>query len=205
MKELFTIGHSNHSLDEFLELLQRHEIETIIDVRSAPYSRYCPQYNKDVLEKTIRSRGIEYIFLGKELGARRNEENCYIDRQVKFELIAKLPIFKVGLDRVFGEIENRNTVLMCAESEPLNCHRTILVCRQLKKICPDLNITHIMANGSTESHEKTLQRLISLYKLEPELFGELSSNSTLIEKAYDLQTKKIASRKGGSLREINTI
>ncbi len=195
MYELFTIGHSNHSIEQFFELLGSQKIKAVIDVRSAPYSRYCPQYNKDTLEKSMKSRGIEYIFLGKELGGKRNEENCYVDGRVKFELIARLPIFQVGLERVIQEAEKRKVALMCAESEPLDCHRTILVCRQLKKIKPDLRITHILSDGATESHEKTLQRLVRLHKLEPELFGELSSNSDLIEKAYYLQAEKMAFRK----------
>jgi uncharacterized protein (DUF488 family) len=195
MKELFTIGHSNHSLDRFFELLGSQGIAAVIDVRSAPYSRYCPQYNKDALEKSLKSRGIEYTFLGRELGGKRNEQNCYVDGKIKFELIAKLPIFQEGLERVIHETEQHKAVLMCAESEPLDCHRTILVCRQLKKICPDLKITHILADGSTESHEKTLQRLVHLHKIEPELFGELTSNSDMIEKAYELQEEKMAFRK----------
>lgn len=195
MKELFTIGHSNHSLERFIELIKSQEVEAVIDVRSAPYSRYCPQYNKDALEKSLKSRWIEYIFLGRELGGKRNEENCYVDGKIKFELIAQLPIFQEGLERVIQETKKNKAALMCAESEPLDCHRTILVCRQLKKSQPDLQITHILSDGTTESHEKTLERLVRLHKLEPELFGELSSNSNLIEKAYDLQEEKMAFRK----------
>lgn len=195
MKELFTIGHSNHSLERFLELLKSHGIDVVIDVRSAPYSRYCPQYNKEVFEKSFKSRGMEYIFLGKELGARRNEDTCYVDGKVKFDLITKIPIFQEGLKLVLEKNEKNKSALMCAEAEPLDCHRTILICRQLKKICPDLRINHILADGSTESHEETLQRLIHLHKLEPELFGELTSNASLIEKACDLQEQKIAYQK----------
>ncbi|MBN1970365.1 MAG: DUF488 domain-containing protein, partial [Candidatus Delongbacteria bacterium] len=150
MKKLFTIGHSNHTLEIFFDLLGSQEIGVVIDVRSAPYSRYCPQYNKDALEKSLKSRGMEYIFLGRELGGRRNDENCYVEGKLKFEIIAKLPIFQEGLKRVFQEIENHKAALMCAEAEPLNCHRTILVCRELKKIRSDLQITHILADGSTE-------------------------------------------------------
>jgi uncharacterized protein (DUF488 family) len=195
MKELFTIGHSNHSIERFIGLLGSQGVEAVIDVRSAPYSRYCPQYNKDILEKSLKSRGIEYIFLGKELGARRNEESCYVDGKVKFELISRLPIFQVGLERLIQETEQHKSALMCAEAEPSDCHRTILVCRQLKKINPDLNITHILGDGTTESHEQTLQRLVRLHKLEPELFGELSSQAELIEKVYDLQEEKITFKK----------
>lgn len=192
MKYIFTIGHSNHSMERFLELLCSQGTEAVIDVRSAPYSRYCPQYNKDALEKSLKSRGIEYTFLGRELGARRNEENCYVDGQVKFELIARLPIFQEGLKLVINEIEKHKAALMCAEAEPLDCHRTILVCRQLKKIHPDLQITHILGDGTTETHEETIQRLVRLHKLQKELFGEVTSNIDLIEKAYDLQEEKMA-------------
>ena len=195
MNKLFTIGHSNHSFDEFLDLFQPHEIETIIDVRSAPYSRYSPQYNKDVLDKSLKSRGIEYIFLGKELGARRVEEDCYVNGQVKFEFIARLPVFQAGLERILKETKKREAALMCAEAEPLNCHRTILICRQLKKIDPDLQIIHILGDGTTEPHTETERRLVRLHKIERELFGELSSNSNLIKKAYELQEEKIAFRK----------
>ena len=194
-EKLFTIGHSNHSFVRFLELLESQGISAIVDVRSAPYSRYCPQYNKDALEKSLQSSGIEYIFLGKELGARRIEENCYIKGQVQFELIAELPIFQAGLERVFQEIGKGKAALMCAEAEPLNCHRMILICRQLKKINPDVQITHILGDGSKESHEETEQRLVRLHKLEPELFGELSSQAALIEKAYQFQEDKITIKK----------
>ncbi len=196
MKKLFTIGHSNHLLDEFLDLLSSNKIEFVIDVRSAPYSRYSPQFNKDAMEKSLQRAGIEYIFLGKELGARRVEESCYLDGQVRFELIAELPVFQAGLERVLNEIEKHKAALMCAEAEPLNCHRTILVCRQLKKIKPDLKINHILSDGTTESHEEAEERLIRLHKLQPELFGELSSTSDVLEKAYTLQARKIAFRKG---------
>ncbi|MBN2591846.1 MAG: hypothetical protein JXA96_18405, partial [Sedimentisphaerales bacterium] len=81
-------------------------------------------------------------------------------------------------------------------------HRTILVCRELKKIRSDLQITHILADGSTEFHEETLKRLIHLHKLEPELFGGLSSQAGLVEKAYDLQEEKIAYRKVEKVRDI---
>lgn len=195
MKKLFTIGHSNHSLEVLLELLKSQAIKTVMDVRSAPYSKYASQFCKDVLEKSLKNAGIGYIFLGKELGARRIEEECYLEGQVKFELIAMLQIFQEGLDRVLQEIDKNNVALMCAEAEPLNCHRTILICRQLKKIYHDLQITHILGDGSTESHEGAEHRLVRLHKLEPELFGKMSSDSDLVEKAYKLQEEKISFRK----------
>ncbi|MBN2018850.1 MAG: DUF488 domain-containing protein [Sedimentisphaerales bacterium] len=195
MKELFTIGHSNHTLERFLELLSSQNISAIADVRSNPYSQYSPQFNKDLLEQRLRYANIEYIFLGRELGARSPEDSCYIEDQAKYELIALLPAFRAGLDRVFEEINHYRLALMCSEDDPLMCHRTILICRELRKTRHDLKITHILGNGAAESHEQAEKRLVRLHKLEPELFGELTTEPGLIERAYDLQAEKIAFKK----------
>ena len=195
MKELFSIGHSNHSLEFFLRLLASQSISTIADVRSSPYSRYSPQFNKEVLERSLKDAGIEYLFLGKELGARRPDDGSYVEGQVKYELVALSPVFRVGLDRVLEEIDRSRVGLMCSEADPISCHRTILVCRELRKIRSDLQITHILGDGATESHEEAGQRLVRLHKLQPELFGDLTSESALIIRAYDLQAQRVAFRK----------
>lgn len=195
MKELFTIGHSNHSLDHFIELLLEHRLSTIADIRSSPYSKYSPHFNRDVLDSALRNANIDYIFLGRELGAQRSEDDCYIDGQAKYDRIAQLSVFQRGLEMVLRRVENCRIALMCSESDPITCHRTILVCRELKRICPGLKITHILGDGTEEGQDMSEKRLINLHKLQPELFGDLTSTSGLIEKAYDLQAEKIAYRK----------
>ncbi|MBW7992868.1 MAG: DUF488 domain-containing protein [Planctomycetes bacterium] len=195
MKELFTIGHSNHSLEHFIKLLLTHRLSTIADVRSSPYSKYSPHFNKDVLCNVLRNVDIDYTFLGRELGAQRSEDDCYIDGQAKYDRIALMPTFQRGLETVLQGIELYRIALMCAESDPITCHRTILICRELKKICPDLKITHILGDGTEEPQEASEKKLINLHKLQPELFGDLTSTSGLIEKAYDLQAEKIAYKK----------
>jgi len=195
MKELFTIGHSNHPMERFRELLSQHNISAIADVRSSPYSQYAPQFNRDVMEVWLRNAGVEYIFMGRQLGARSSEESCYVGEQAKYDLIAQSPIFKEGLERVLREIEKHTLTLMCSEADPLGCHRTILVCRELKRTAPHLHIVHILADGATETHEEAERRLVRLHKLQPELFGELTSDAGLINRAYELQAKKIEFRK----------
>jgi uncharacterized protein (DUF488 family) len=192
MKELFTIGHSNHSLEHFLELLLGYQVSAIADVRSSPYSKYSPQFNKDELRSALRKANIDYVFLGGELGARQFEDSCHTDGKVMYDRITQLPAFKCGLEKIFQRIEHYRVALMCAESDPIKCHRAILVCRELKKICPDLEITHILGDGTGERQEMLEERLVNLYKLQPELFGDLTSTSGLINKAYDLQAEKIA-------------
>jgi uncharacterized protein (DUF488 family) len=195
MRQVFTIGHSNQSLDNFLELLLAYRISAIADVRSSPYSKYSPQFNKDVLESVLRNANIDYLFLGSELGARRSEESCYIDGQAKYERIALLPSFRHGIERVLEGVERYIVALMCSESDPITCHRTILVCRELKKIRPDLQITHILGDGTEERQDASEKRLVNLHKLQRELFGDLASTSALVERAYDLQAEKIAYKK----------
>ena len=195
MKELFTIGHSNHTLEQFLELLMEYRISAIVDVRSSPYSQYLPHFNKELLENTLKNANIDYMFLGRELGAQRSEDSCYIDGQAKYKLIAQLPIFTRGLERVLLKVEHCRVALMCSESDPIKCHRTILVCRELKKIRTDLKITHILGDGTGERQEVSDKRLVNFHKLQPELFGDLTSTSGLIEKAYDLQAEKTAYKK----------
>ena len=195
MKKIHTIGHSNHSIEHFLELLAAYRVSTVVDVRTGPYSKYSPHFNKEALEIVLRNADIDYVFMGKELGAQRSEDSCYIDGQAKYNLIAQLPIFQHGLEEVLRKCEHSRIALMCAESDPIKCHRTILVCRELKKLCPNLDITHIMGDGTSESQEASEKRLVNLHKLQPELFGDLTSESALVEKAYDLQAEKIAFRK----------
>jgi uncharacterized protein (DUF488 family) len=195
MKQLFTIGHSNQSLDHFLDLLLAYRISAIADVRSGPYSKYSPQFNKDILECTLRNANIDYVFLGSELGARRSEDSCYIEGRAKYDRVAQLPAFRRGIERALEGVEHYIVALMCSESDPITCHRTILVCREMKKICPDLHITHILENGTEERQDALEKRLVQLHKLQPELFGDLTSMSSLVEKAYDLQAEKIAYKK----------
>jgi len=189
---LFSIGHSSHTIDEFTCLLKRYGIEAVADVRSSPYSKYAPQFNKDVVENVLRNASIDYMFLGRELGARRSEEGCYIEGQAKYKIIAHLPVFRAGLKRLLERVRTYTVTLMCSERDPIICHRTILVCREIIKMSPSLKITHILGEGTTETHEHLQERLVKLHKLQPELFGDMTCTSGLIEKAFDLQGERIA-------------
>ena len=141
---LFTIGHSNHTEEHFTGLLADNTISAIADVRSQPYSQYTPHFNREVLENTLRELDIQYVFLGRELGARRHEESCYVDGKADYTRIAQLPLFRTGLERLFQGIERYRVAVMCSESDPITCHRTILICREIKKLHPDLPIVHIL-------------------------------------------------------------
>jgi uncharacterized protein (DUF488 family) len=168
MNPLFTIGHSTHELPAFLHLLQRHEIGMLADVRSQPYSKYTPWFNRESLEQALRVAGMHYLFLGRELGARRDENDCYVQGKVSYERIAAAAAFQDGLTRLRQEAATGRVALMCAEKDPLDCHRTILVARHAAAFA---NILHIHADGSLEAQMDAQQRLRKRYGLlEPDLF-----------------------------------
>ena len=187
MSELFTIGHSTQTWEQFLELLTRHRIGAIGDVRSSPYSARFPQYNREILEKTLPKLNIPYVFLGEELGARRSERECYVDGVALYDRIARTAAFRAGLERVKKGVCRYRLALMCAEKDPLECHRTILVCRQFRK---ELDIRHILSDGSLETHTDAETRLLAEEKVPGDDF--FSPREELIAKAYERRGEKIA-------------
>ncbi|MBL7152832.1 MAG: DUF488 domain-containing protein [Phycisphaerae bacterium] len=187
---LYTIGHSNHKIDDFIHLLRLHEITCIMDVRSTPYSRYSPQFNHKPLALALRTAGIEYTYLGDRLGARPDNTHCSGANHVNFEYLAQTEAFKSGLARLIEVASEYRVALMCAEKEPLQCHRCILICRHLKPYT--FCIKHILADGSTENHGDTEHRLIMMLKIEPTLFEPTKTDADLIEQAYDRQAEIIS-------------
>ncbi len=187
-RTLFTIGHSDHELSAFIERASCHGITAIADVRSQPYSRLHPQFNRETLCEALRRRGISYVFLGKELGARRVEREAYRGRQAAYDLIARLPVFLEGLERVRKGMTTHRVALLCAEKDPLTCHRTILVGRHLR--ADSIDIAHVLDDGSLETTEQAESRLLELTGLPPrDLF---LSREQLVEQAYDRQAARIA-------------
>ena len=188
MHKLFTIGHSNHSLEKFMALLKQHSINAVCDVRSQPYSKFNPQFNRETIIEELKSQNISYVFLGKELGPRSEDPNCYIDGKVQYSLLASTENFQDGLERIKTGIKNFRIALLCAEKDPVSCHRTILICRHLRS--KHFEISHILEDGTLESHRSAERRLMRTLKI-PEL-TLFDKPEDLVEQAYDLQGEKIA-------------
>ena len=185
---VFTIGHSDHPMGRFIELLVSHGITAVADVRSIPYSRFNPQFNREPVQTALNAAAIRYVFLGDVLGARRSEIECYVKGKARYELIARTPGFKEGLQRLREGMEHHRIALMCAEKDPLTCHRAILICRHLRSA--DTSISHILNDGHAESNDELEARLLKLTKVDPGgLFGD---RADAIERAYDIQGNKIA-------------
>ena len=174
---LFTIGHSSHSIERFIELLKLHHIDTIGDVRSSPYSRFNTQFNRETLKSSLAKTDILYVFLGKELGARRSEPECYKDNKVIYDRVARSESFNAGIQRVIQGVSKMRVALMCAEKDPLTCHRTILVARHLLPYVKQIN--HVLEDGSLESHRMAEERLLRECELtEDDLFSPIEHRIT---------------------------
>lgn len=185
---VFTIGHSNHSLERFVGLVVQHGVTALADVRSTPFSRSNPQFNRDALEFSLKSHSIKYVFLGRELGARSDNPSFYEKGRVQYARLAQAELFRRGLERVVLGSQEYSVALMCAEREPLECHRTLLVTRALMAV--GIHVVHIHGDGHLESHEDAMTRLVQLLGLpEHDLFR---TQSELIEEAYAKQEERIA-------------
>lgn len=187
---VFTIGHSTQPVDRFIDLLKKHGITAVADVRSKPYSRMNPQFNREDLKKRLRDARIKYVFLGRELGARSEDQSCYCNGQVQYDLLAKTDLFKEGIERVREGSVDYRIALMCAEKEPLDCHRTILVARELAD--EGVQVVHILYSGQAEKHEDAIGRLIGMMRIpNADMFRE---QSAVIKDAYEKRGKEIAYR-----------
>jgi uncharacterized protein (DUF488 family) len=147
-RDILTIGHSNHPIEQFLTLLQGAGVTAIADVRSAPHSRHVPQFNHDALKAALRGAGIAHVYLGNELGGRPQNKQQYRDGVADYEKIAATEPFQAGLRRVLDGAATHRVALMCAEQHPLDCHRCLLIGRALaargarvRHILPDSVLT----------------------------------------------------------------
>ena len=186
-KIVYTIGHSNVTSERLLALLEQHGIRAVADVRSRPYSRFNPQFNREALAGALKASGREYFFLGQELGARSEDRTCYRDGRAQYALIAQTPLFKRGIEQLRAAMETFRVAILCAEKEPLSCHRSILIARCLHE--NGIPVRHILEDGSLEDHDALLVRLLALHGIqENHLFH---SRDELVAMAYEKQAEQI--------------
>ncbi len=175
---LFTLGHSNHTLDKFVRLLEDNGIMTLVDVRSAPHSRYNPQFNKENLEAVLPPREIQYAFAGKYLGGRPIDPTCYKSRQlpaegadylheVDYPEVMQREWFIKGIERLLELADEQTTAIVCSEEDPAQCHRHHLIAKYLMAKYPEVKVMHIRGDGTifgaesitTSTDEPTAQQL----------------------------------------------
>jgi uncharacterized protein (DUF488 family) len=169
--DLFTIGHSNHPIERFLDLVRGAGVTAIADVRSTPASRRCPWFNQARLAPRLAAEGIAHAPLGDALGGRPRDPRLYRDDGVAdYAAMARTDEFRAGLDRVAEGTRRYRVCLMCAEREPLDCHRCLLVAPALA--ARGFAIGHVLADGTIEPHAQTEERLLALAGGPADLFAD---------------------------------
>jgi uncharacterized protein (DUF488 family) len=188
--DLMTIGHSNLPADRFITLLRDSNVSAVIDVRSVPFSRWCPWFSTKALATGLAAGGLAYLQLGDKLGGRPRDPQLYCDGIADYEAMARRPEFRAGLDRVIDETRRHRVCLLCSEREPLDCHRCLLVGRALAE--RGVTLGHIRADGTIEPHAVTEQRLLKLAGGEADLFGD---QATRLGDAYRQRARRVAARR----------
>ncbi|MGI8587071.1 MAG: DUF488 domain-containing protein [Chloroflexia bacterium] len=149
-KQIFTIGHSNHALEDFLQLVALHQIEVLADVRSAPYSKYTTQFNAPALKEAVLAAGLRYVYLGAELGGRPKGPEFYdAEGHALYSLVAESPLFLSGIERLETGIAEYRVAVMCSEEDPSGCHRHLLVGRVLAR--RGITVLHIRGDGRVQT------------------------------------------------------
>ncbi len=191
---IYTVGHSTHQLDYFLELLQEYSVNCIVDVRSVAASGYNPQYNKEPLSNFLKNNRITYLHFAEEFGARHNDPDLLDeDGKVDFEKVRKSWNFKKGVDRLWQGINKKFTIaLMCSESNPIDCHRFSMVSIALEK--DGFEVKHILKDKTLKSNTDLEMQLLKKYDKKipkTDIFENVTLNEQL-KVAYRLRNKEIA-------------
>jgi uncharacterized protein (DUF488 family) len=176
MSSFFTLGHSNHDIDLWLALVRKHGVEVVVDTRSSPYSKYVPQFDKELMQRSLEQSGIRYLFLGAELGGRPANPDYYDAKgRVLYSRLRDDEHFKAAITRLETGIATFRVVLVCGEENPAHCHRRLLVGRVL--IEHGHTMLHIRGDGRLESDEAVaVEAGKPLIDAQPALFAELNED-----------------------------
>ena len=155
---ILTVGHSNHSPERLIELLVGHGVEVVVDVRSSPYARYATHFNREPLEKLLRTHGLKYLFLGDVLGGRPEGHEFYDDQgHVLYGRLAASPTFAAGVERLLRGAQISCIALLCSEEDPSECHRRLLLGRVMAD--RGVDVFHIRGDGRLQSEAELGEEL----------------------------------------------
>lgn len=192
--DLFSIGHSNRPADRFVALIRNAGVTAVADVRSTPFSRFFPWFSRQPLERRLAAEGMRYLWYGGSLGGRPRDQSLYRDGVADYEAMARTSEFQDGLGQLRDDIGQHRVCLMCAEREPLDCHRCLLVTRALCQ--HGLAVGHILHDGTIEPHAATEQRLTGWAATQDDLF--VTGQTQRLAAAYRRRARAVAFRVPGS-------
>jgi uncharacterized protein (DUF488 family) len=176
MSSFFTIGHSNHAIEIWLALLRQHGVEVVADARSSPYSKYVPQFDKELIQRSLEDAGIRYLYFGAELGGRPANPAYYDAKgRVLYSRLRDDARFQAAIVRLESGIERFRVALLCGEEDPAHCHRRLLIGRVLTE--RGHTMLHIRGDGRLESDETVAAEAGKpLVDAQPALFAELDED-----------------------------
>ncbi|MBX9934021.1 MAG: DUF488 domain-containing protein [Methylobacterium sp.] len=190
--EVLTVGHSNHPIDRFFDLVAGHGVNALVDVRTSPFSRFAPQFNREALAASARERGLAYVFLGRELGGRPSDPRLVDANGVAdYVGMARTAEFADGIARVMqGLGKGYRIALTCSERCPTECHRCLLVARQIG--AEGVRTAHILFDGRREEQVETEARILTLAGKSASLFEDAGS---VLDEAYAKRARMVAWRR----------
>ena len=198
MKQLYTVGHSTHELSDFIALLKKHNIDTIVDVRSTPYSQFASQYNREPLKDYLKDNQINYIFMGDSLGARHTDSTLLFEEgngrgKVNFQKVQQTQSFQDAIARLEdGMAKGYKISLMCSEKEAFDCHRFGMISAYLAKY--EVDVKHIYPDEvvlQQQMEEKLLEKYDKKMSKSRELFITEETGDSPLEAAYKLRNQDI--------------
>ena len=198
--EIYTIGHSNYTMERLIDMLEYYNINCVVDIRRTPYSKYNIQFDKEAIRYTLTNAGFVYIYMGKELAAKRIRKNSYNNEGYSnFEEVIKEEEFKRGVERLKNGCEKGyKIILLGAMQEPIRCHRSILVGRELVK--NDFDVKHILDDYSIVTQDDIEEMLLNKYFSNrnqitiEDLTGNSLNNEEMINEGYKLANREIGYR-----------
>ena len=196
LNPLYTIGHSNLDLSYFLSLLKAEAVDVLADVRSLPRSNRNPHFNREEMEGFLRDAGIHYVFLGEELGGRPADVRVYRDGRVDYKLRRKSHAFQHGIEQLIWWMRRHRVAMMCAEEDPLECHRFLMNCAELCSL--GIQPLHIRKDGKVQAQQDVEERLLLAVGFgdvsKGSLFGQTTDRVQALEEAYAVQSARFAFR-----------
>ncbi|WP_294398292.1 DUF488 domain-containing protein [uncultured Clostridium sp.] len=198
--EIYTIGHSNYTMERLIDMLEYYNINCVVDIRGTPYSKYNIQFDKEAIRYTLTNAGFVYIYMGKELAAKRIRKNSYNNEGYSnFEEVIKEEEFKRGVERLKNGCEKGyKIILLGAMQDPIRCHRSILVGRELVK--NDFDVKHILDDYSIVTQDDIEEMLLNKYFSNrnqitiEDLTGNSLNNEEMINEGYELANREIGYR-----------
>ncbi len=190
MNEILTVGYGNRDIEAFVALLRRYGVEVVCDVRSTPYSARYESFNRETLRALLRDSRIKYLYLGELLGARPSDPDLYVAGRASYEAMERSSIYRQGIERLETGMDSYRIAVMCAEKDPLDCHRAVLIGRMLVR--DGLSVQHIGSDGELESHVTLERRMLNRYGLLQGSLFDSSSDFAALAAAYERRGAELA-------------